>query len=154
MYFRSSVRARAVGPKKRCDYCGEDVVQSEAIRHVKEQHLKETFQCKLCLAADPTCFPYSETIKEMTSHMVMKHGEEVDSYYDHMIYPLTLYGSLCSNKECETKGGKVLAFDAATIGVSIEHCADRNCLFCFVETLEESPGRRWPRGGRVLLQVL
>jgi len=112
---RPSVRARASGPSKPCDYCGESVVVSEAVRHVKEQHPKETFMCKLCLTADPSCFPYADTVKEMTSHMVMKHPE-VESYYDHMLYPLTLYGSLCSNKECESKGGKVLAFDAATIG--------------------------------------
>jgi len=104
------------GPKKRCDYCGEDVVQTETIRHIKEAHARETFQCKVCLEADPTCFPHFDTIKEMTGHMVMKHGDQFSSYYDHMIYPLTLYGSLCSKTDCAMTGGKVLAFDAATIG--------------------------------------
>ena len=85
-------------------------------RHIKEAHSRETFQCKICLSADPTCFPYAETIKELTSHMVLKHGDMVDSYYQHMLYPTTLYGSLCSGKDCETTG-KVVAFDAVAIGV-------------------------------------
>ena len=51
------------------------VVQTEAVRHIKEEHARETFQCKLCLAADPACFPYAETIKEMTGHMVLKHKD-------------------------------------------------------------------------------
>ena len=51
------------------------VVQTEAVRHIKEEHAKETFQCKLCLAADPACFPYAETVKEMTGHMVLKHKD-------------------------------------------------------------------------------
>ena len=75
----------------------------------------ETFQCKACLEIDPTCFPYADTIKEMMQHMVMKHGDQFSSYYDHIVYPVTLYGSLCSGKECNEKG-KVLAFDAAIIG--------------------------------------
>ena len=53
----------------------KQIVQTEAVRHVKEEHAKETFQCKLCLAADPACFPYAETIKEMTGHMVLKHKD-------------------------------------------------------------------------------
>jgi len=104
-----------VGPKKRCEYCGEKVVQTETIRHIKETHRMETFQCKACLEIDPTCFPYADTIKEMMQHMVMKHGDQFSSYYDHIVYPVTLYGSLCSGKECNEKG-KVLAFDAAIIG--------------------------------------
>jgi len=106
---------RSTGPSKRCEYCGEMVVQTETIRHVKEAHKIETFQCMACLEVDPTCFPYSDTIKEMMQHMVMKHGDQFSSYFDHMVYPLTLYGSLCSGKECNTTG-KVVAFDAATIG--------------------------------------
>jgi len=106
---------RSSGPRKRCDYCGEKVVQTETIRHIKETHKMETFQCKLCLEVDPTCFPYSDTIKEMMQHMVMKHGDQFDSYYDHMVYPVTMYGSQCSGKDCAVKG-KVTAFDAATIG--------------------------------------
>ena len=51
------------------------MVQTEAVRHIKEEHARETFQCKLCLAADPACFPYAETIKEMTGHMVLKHKD-------------------------------------------------------------------------------
>ena len=58
------------------------VVQTEAVRHVKEEHAGETFQCKLCLAADPACFPYTETIKEMTGHMVLKH-QNVSSKRSH-----------------------------------------------------------------------
>lgn len=106
---------RSSGPRKRCDYCGEKVVQTENIRHIKEAHKMETFQCKACLEVDPTCFPYSDTIKEMMQHMVMKHGDQFSSYYDYMVYPVTMYGSLCSGTDCSVKG-KVLAFDAATIG--------------------------------------
>ena len=54
------------------------VVQTEAVRHIKEERARETFQCKLCLAADPACFPYAETIKEMTGHMVLKHKNVSD----------------------------------------------------------------------------
>ena len=101
------------GPTKRCDYCGDNIVQTETIRHIKESHRHETFQCKACLEVDPACFPYSDTIKEMMQHMVMKHGDQFSSYYDHMVYPATLYGSLCSGDKC---GHMVTAFDAATIG--------------------------------------
>ena len=103
------------GPSKRCGYCGENILQTETIRHIKESHSQETFQCKACIELDPTCFPYSDTIKEMMQHMVMKHGDQFSSYYDHMVYPQTLYGSICSNKKC-SDSSIVLAFDAATIG--------------------------------------
>jgi len=106
---------RSTGPRKRCDYCGDKIVQTENIRHIKETHKLETFQCKICLEVDPTCFPYADTIKEMMQHMVMKHGNQYDSYYDHMVYPITMYGSICSGKDCSIKG-RVMAFDAATIG--------------------------------------
>ena len=105
----------ARGPSKRCGYCGDDILQTETIRHIKESHSNETFQCKACLEVDPTCFPYSDTIKEMMQHMVMKHGDQFSSYYDHMIYPSTLFGSICSNTTC-SDSGLVLAFDAATMG--------------------------------------
>jgi len=109
--------AVASGPTKRCDYCGEQIVQTETIRHIKEAHRTEVFQCKACLEVDPACFPYSDTIKEMMQHMVMKHGDQFSSYYDHMVYPTTLYGSICSGKKCAEMGtGMVTAFDAATIG--------------------------------------
>eukprot|EP00092_Neocalanus_flemingeri_P085176 GFUD01107133.1.p1 GENE.GFUD01107133.1~~GFUD01107133.1.p1 ORF type:complete len:1924 (+),score=566.33 GFUD01107133.1:661-5772(+) len=114
---------RRNGPRKMCNYCGEKVVETEAIRHVKEAHKMETFQCKACLEVDPTCFPFSDTIKEMMQHMVMKHGDQFSSYYDHMVYPLTLYGSLCSGKDCSTTG-KVIAFDAATIGKHLREHQD------------------------------
>ena len=103
------------GPGKRCGYCGENILQAETIRHIKENHSTEAFQCKACLEVDPTCFPYSDTIKEMMQHMVMKHGDQFSSYYDHMVYPVTLFGSVCSSSAC-TDSGLVLAFDAATIG--------------------------------------
>jgi len=117
---------RAAGPSKRCDYCGEKILQTETIRHVKEAHRHETFQCKACLEADPTCFPYQDTIKEMMQHMVMKHGDQFSSYYDHMVYPVTLWGALCSDPACTTKGGTVLAYDAATIGRHLRHHQDRD----------------------------
>ena len=107
------------------------MVQTEAVRHIKEEHARETFQCKLCLAADPACFPYAETIKEMTGHMVLKHKDvsdlencnfvtssnvQVETYYEHMIYPETLYGAICSGKDCAQRG-KILAFNPAALGV-------------------------------------
>ena len=73
------------------------------------------------MEADPTCFPYQDTIKEMMQHMVMKHGDQFSSYYDHMVYPVTLWGALCSDPACTTKGGTVLAYDAATIGRHLRH---------------------------------
>jgi len=103
------------GPTKRCDYCGDNIVQTETIRHIKEHHRMEVFQCKACLEVDPASFPYSNTIKEMMQHMVMKHGDQFSSYYDHMVYPVTLYGSMCSGSKCGD-AGMVTAFDAATIG--------------------------------------
>ena len=66
----------------------KQVVQTESVRHIKEEHAKETFQCKLCLAADPACFPYAETIKEMTGHMVLKH-KDVSGHHKHLDYILT-----------------------------------------------------------------
>ena len=103
------------GSQVRHDFCTWSYSTSPS-RHIKEAHSRETFQCKICLSSDPTCFPYAETIKELTSHMVLKHGDMVDSYYQHMLYPTTLYGSLCSGKDCEATG-KVVAFDAVAIGV-------------------------------------
>ena len=111
------------------------VVQTEAVRHVKEEHAGETFQCKLCLAADPACFPYTETIKEMTGHMVLKHqnvssyvvkevtistiiNSQIESYYEHMVYPDTLYGAICTGKDCGERG-KILAFNPAALGVTV-----------------------------------
>ena len=104
-----------LGPTKRCNYCGENILQTETIRHVKEAHTNETFRCKACLEVDPACFPYHDTIKEMLQHMVMKHGDQFSSYYDHIVYPTTLYGSICSGSKCG-EAGMVTAFDAATIG--------------------------------------
>ena len=40
----------------------------------------------------------------MMQHMVMKHGDQFSSYYDHMVYPTTLYGSICSGKKCAEMG--------------------------------------------------
>lgn len=112
---RPSSLASRTGPRKRCDFCGEQVVVTEAVRHVREVHAKEVFQCKLCLAQDPTCFPHAETIKEMTAHMVLRHGDQVDSYYDHMVYPVTLYGASCSAAACQDSS-RIVAFDALAIG--------------------------------------
>ena len=110
---RSSVVT--LGPTTRCAYCGDNILVTENIRHVKEAHRNETFQCKACLEVDPACFPYHDTIKEMLQHMVMKHGDQFSSYYDHIVYPVTLYGSVCSGGKCG-EAGMVTAFDAATIG--------------------------------------
>lgn len=119
---RKDSRANRAGPRKRCDFCGDQVVQTEAVRHIKEEHAKETFQCKLCLAADPACFPYAETIKEMTGHMVLKH-KDVETYYEHMIYPETLYGAICSGKDCAQRG-KILAFNPAALGKHLREHQD------------------------------
>ena len=112
------------GPTKRCSYCGDKILQSETITHLKEAHRLEVFQCRACLDTDPACFPYSDTIKEMLQHMVMKHGDQFSSYYDHIVYPVTLYGSVCSASGCGD-AGLVTAFDAATIGKHLRTHQDR-----------------------------
>ena len=67
------------------------MVQTEAVRHIKEEHARETFQCKLCLAADPACFPYAETIKEMTGHMVLKHKDVSEGNFLNLLILLQMY---------------------------------------------------------------
>ena len=67
--------------------------------------------------------------------MVLKHGDTVDSYYQHMLYPTTLYGSLCSGKDCEATG-RVVAFDAVAIGVrarlgNIHNTCPASYTFCY-----------------------
>ena len=47
--------------------------------------------------------------------MVMKNGAQFSSFYDHIVYPVSLYGSVCSGGKCG-EAGMVTAFDAATIG--------------------------------------
>ena len=47
--------------------------------------------------------------------MVMKHWDQFSSYYDHIVYPTTLYGSIGSGSKCG-EAGMVTAFEAATIG--------------------------------------
>ena len=47
---------------------------------------------------------------------VTSSNEQVESYYEHMIYPETLYGAICSGKDC-TQRGKILAFNPAALGV-------------------------------------
>ena len=43
-------------------------------------------------------------MKEMMSHMVLKHGNEFSSYYDHIIYPKSLGWMRCMVAGCETRG--------------------------------------------------
>ncbi len=45
----------------------------------------------------------------MMQHMVMKHGSQFDSYFEHITYPLTLYSGACSAALCST-AGKYLAY--------------------------------------------
>ena len=55
---------------------------------------------------------------------VLKH-KDVEEYYSHMLYPLTLYGAQCSGSQCQDQG-KFLTYDPAAIGVgsplSVCHC--------------------------------
>jgi len=89
---------------KKCDYCKETVAASDSIRHIREAHEEETFLCKICLDADKNCFPFFDKMKEMMSHMVLKHGNDFSSYYDHIIYPKSLGWMRCMVAGCETRG--------------------------------------------------
>jgi len=84
-------------------------------------------------ALPPACFPYTETIKEMTGHMVLKH-QNIESYYEHMVYPDTLYGAICTGKDCGERG-KILAFNPAALGKHMREHQDEGKeevgeLFC------------------------
>jgi hypothetical protein len=48
----------------------------------------------------------------MMQHMVMKHGSQFDSYFEHITYPLTLYSGVCSGAACAT-AGRYAAYSAA-----------------------------------------
>jgi hypothetical protein len=48
-------------------------------------------------------------LQEMMQHMVMKHGSQFDSYFEHITYPLTLYSGSCSSSSCSSSG-KYLAY--------------------------------------------
>lgn len=37
-------------------------------------------------------------------HMVMKHGNQYESFYDHMTYPVDLYRTCCSVGDCGSNG--------------------------------------------------
>jgi hypothetical protein len=100
--------AKLVG--KKCDYCDQSVVSTDRIRHVKEVHANQTFLCKICQDLDKNCFQSSDTMKEIMRHMVLKHGDEYTSYYDHIIYPKSLGWMRCTVKGCETDG-KFLGYD-------------------------------------------
>lgn len=93
-----------------CGYCDESKPASESLRHIKEAHSEETFLCKICLSADKNCFPYFDKMKEMMGHMVLKHGNDYDSYFDHIIYPKNLGWMRCVVKGCESRG-KFLAYN-------------------------------------------
>ena len=64
----------------------------------------------------------------------MKHGDDYTSYYEHIIYPATLFGTQCSDDDCKAKG-KFIAFDAVTIGKHLrihrnEGSKGRSKFFC------------------------
>ena len=49
-------------------------------------------------------------------HMVMKHGDQYESFYDHMTYPLNLYRTSCTLQDCGSNG-KYLASNNTLIEV-------------------------------------
>ena len=51
--------------------------------------------------------------------MVMKHGSQFDSYFEHITYPLTLYSGACSASSCSAEG-KYLAHSPALAKVMTE----------------------------------
>jgi hypothetical protein len=55
---------------------------------------------------------FSSSVQEMMQHMVMKHGSQFDSYFEHITYPLTLYSGVCSGAACAT-AGRYAAYSAA-----------------------------------------
>ena len=48
--------------------------------------------------------------------MVMKHGNQFESFYDHMTYPVDLYRTLCSVGDCGSNG-KYLSADPLLVQV-------------------------------------
>ncbi len=54
-------------------------------------------------------------------HMVMKHGSQFDSYFEHITYPLTLYSGVCSGAACAT-AGRYAAYSAALAKVQPVWC--------------------------------
>jgi len=96
------------GKGVRCDYCGESVPQTEKAWHMEQEHAREVFLCRICTAADTACFPFADSLKEMMQHMVMKHGDQYDSFYEHMTYPERLYRTACTGPDC-VNNGKLLA---------------------------------------------
>jgi len=88
----------------RCEYCGDSVVEAEMVWHLENKHDKDVFLCRICTASDTTCFPFAASLKEMMQHMVMKHGDQFESFYDHMTYPTLLYRSGCTAATCGTDG--------------------------------------------------
>jgi hypothetical protein len=116
----SGGRRKVSGDKhggKKCDYCNKSVIATDSIRHVKEVHAKETFLCKICHEADPSCFPFADTMKEIMRHMVLKHGKDFSSYYELIIYPKNLGWTRCTAKGCEVSG----KYQACNQELSEEH---------------------------------
>jgi len=52
-----------------------------------------------------------------------KFYDQVESYYEHMIYPETLYGAICSGKDCAQRG-KILAFNPVALGKHLREHQD------------------------------
>ena len=50
--------------------------------------------------------------------MVMKHGDQYESFYDHMTYPVNLFRTCCSLEDCGPNG-KYLASSQALVQVNI-----------------------------------
>ena len=72
----------------------------------------------------------------MMQHMVMKHGDQFDSFYDHMSYPATLHRTSCTATNCGINGNY-----SASSGKLVQ--VNRNCFvsfFCnfFLDSLAET----------------
>jgi len=142
----------------RCDYCGDNVIEAEKGWHLQNVHARDVFKCQICASADTACFPYADSLKEMMQHMVMKHGNEYDSFYEHMTYPVNLYRSVCADAGCG-KAGALIAPTPVRIQAHVTEkhansedpppatlyrcrCCEKDQTFKSVEEYNEHCGKR------------
>ena len=146
---RKDSRANRAGPRKRCDFCGDQVILNILWirqfmiylyrlsklrlwgmwrRSMLERLSSANFALPLTRLASPILKPsrrwqgtwFSSTrmwvLKEVTISTII--NSQIESYYEHMVYPDTLYGAICTGKDCGERG-KILAFNPAALGVTV-----------------------------------
>lgn len=150
---RKDSRANRAGPRKRCDFCGDqvDYHSDRSSRYFCSNRLFKLRRCDMWKKSTqkrlsnarfvwPLILPASHMLRPsrrwlgtwfLSTRMWVvsnsslfcstKFYDQVESYYEHMIYPETLYGAICSGKDCAQRG-KILAFNPVALGVSIHLC--------------------------------